>query len=174
MAEERVFVALGSNLGDREAHLSAALRGLARTPGVEVWAASPVYETAAVGPPPQGPYLNAVLQLRSSLGPRALLARQLEIEAEQGRERGAVSNMARTLDIDLLLYGSQVFEKAGLTLPHPRMCERAFVLQPLCDLAPRLRHPLTGERIEELAARVFDPAALKLWSEQIAHPTVGA
>ena len=163
MLEDGVFIALGSNLGDREVHLSRALRGLAETPGVQVCAASPVYETAPVGPPPQGPYLNAVLQLRTSLSPGALLARQLEIEAEAGRERGSVPNRARTLDLDLLLFAGRNIEEPGLVVPHPRMCARGFVLEPLCDLAPGLRHPLSGETIEVLAGRVRDPSALKLW-----------
>ena len=113
MADDGVFIGLGSNLGDREAHLEGAVAALASSAGVELLAASRVYETAPVGPPPQGFYLNAVLRLRTSLAPRALLELQLEIETRAGRERG-VRDMARTLDLDLLLFGALVVESEGL------------------------------------------------------------
>ena len=159
MADDCVYVALGSNLGDREAHLEGAVRALASSAGIELLAISPVYETAPVGPPPQGHYLNAVLRLRTTLTPRALLERQLEVEASAGRERGE-RDAARTLDVDLLLFGARVVDEPGLVVPHPRMSERAFVLEPLCDLAPELRHPTLGLTIEELVRRVRDPAAV--------------
>ena len=162
MADDGVFIGLGSNLGDREAHLEGAVAALASSAGVELLAASRVYETAPVGPPPQGFYLNAVLRLRTSLAPRALLELQLEIETRAGRERG-VRNMARTLDLDLLLFGALVVDEPGLAVPHPRLSERAFVLEPLCDLAPNLRHPTLGLTIEELARRVREPAAVKCY-----------
>ena len=147
-------------MGDREAHLERAAQALGSSAKIELLAASRVYETAPVGPPPQGPYLNAVLRLRTSLAPRALLERQLEIEASAGRERGE-RDAARTLDVDLLLFGLRVVDEPGLVIPHPRMSERAFVLEPLCDLAPQLRHPTLGLTIEELARRVRDPSAVK-------------
>jgi 2-amino-4-hydroxy-6-hydroxymethyldihydropteridine diphosphokinase len=159
VADDDVFIALGSNLGDREAHLQAAVAALAVSPGIELVAASGVYETAPIGPPPQGPYLNAALSLRTSLSPGALLKRQLEIEASAGRERG-VRDGARTLDVDLLLFGARIVEEPGLSIPHPRMFERAFVLEPLCDLAPGFRHPTLDVTLEELALRVRDPDAV--------------
>ena len=91
----------------------------------------------------------------------ALLARLLEIEREQGRTRGEVRNAARTLDLDLLLQGERRDSGPELVLPHPRMCERAFVLEPLRDLAPELVHPIAGETVEKLAARVRDPRAVR-------------
>jgi 2-amino-4-hydroxy-6-hydroxymethyldihydropteridine diphosphokinase len=100
--EVDAYVALGSNLGDREAHLAVAIEALRTRPGVRVTAVSRVYETAPVGPPHQGPYLNAVARLRTGLAPRELLATLLEIEAAEGRQREAGRYCARTLDLDLL------------------------------------------------------------------------
>ena len=158
------LVALGSNLGDRAAHLRAAVAALAATPGVEPVAFSHLYETDPLGPPPQGPYLNAVVRLRTKLAPGALLARLLEIEREQGRERGkAQRNAARSLDLDLLDYDGRCLslDEPPLELPHPRLHERAFVLEPLAELAGELVHARLGQRFADLAAQVRDPAAVR-------------
>jgi len=155
-------VALGSNLGDRDAHLRKALAALQATDGIEVVAASPVYETDPVGPPPQGPYLNAAVQLKTALSPTALLDRLLEIENSQGRSRGPERNAARTLDLDLLFYGERVVTLSDLEIPHPRLAERAFVLAPLRDLAPDWIHPVLGDTVDALFDRVCDPAAVRL------------
>ena len=157
------YVSIGTNLGDRAAHLIGALRGLAALPGTRLVACSPIFETAPYGPPPQGPYLNATAQIATSLAPRALLDGLLAIERRAGRSRGA-ANAARTLDLDLLLHGDRRIEESGLVVPHPRLAERPFVLEPLAALAPALLHPLLGESIETLAARVRDPAAAWRWS----------
>jgi 2-amino-4-hydroxy-6-hydroxymethyldihydropteridine diphosphokinase len=162
-SEVDAYVSLGSNLGDREAHFAAALGALRARAGVRVIALSAVYETDPVGPLPQGPYLNAVVHLRTRLSPRALLACLQQIEAAAGRTRGAERNLARTLDLDLLLHGAQTLDEPGLTLPHPRLHERAFVLEPLCELAPDLVHPKLRRRIDELARRVRDPAAVRFF-----------
>lgn len=154
------YVALGSNLGDREAQLRAAIAALRADPEILVEAVSTVYETAPVGPPPQGPYLNAVVRLRTPLAPRALLARLLAIEVAAGRVRDGRRWSARSLDLDLLVYGELLLDEPGLCLPHPRLHERAFVLEPLCELAPRLVHPRLGASIAELARRVRDPKAV--------------
>jgi len=159
--KEQVYVAMGSNLGDRGAHLAAALAALRATEGVEVVAVSPLYETDPVGPPPQGPYLNGAIELATTLTPDALLERLLEIEASRGRTRGPDRNAPRTLDLDLLLYGDRKSSGPGLEIPHPRLADRPFVLEPLCDLAADLVHPILGETIEELARRVRDPAAVR-------------
>ncbi len=155
------LVGLGSNLGDRASQLRSALDALDATPGIELITVSAFYETDPVGPAPQGPYLNAAVRLRTTLPPRALLHRLLEIEAAAGRERGAQKNAARTLDLDLLLYGELRIEEDALTVPHPRLHERAFVLEPLAEIAADAVHPVLGVRIDALAARVRNPAAVR-------------
>lgn len=131
------FVALGSNVGDRAAHVAHALRRLGDIPGTRVVAASRVIETAPVGPPGQGPYLNAVAHLRTSIAPAGLLAFLLEVERERGRTRSPEErHAARTLDLDLLLYADWEIREPGLEVPHPRMAEREFVLAPLGEIAP--------------------------------------
>jgi len=148
---EVAFVALGSNLGDRAAHLAGALAGLRAIPGVAALVCSSIYETAPVGPPGQGPYLNAVARLETRLSPRALLERLLALEAAAGRTRSGVRDEARTLDLDLLLFGARCLDEPGLCVPHPRLHQRPFVLAPLRELAPDLRHPRLGRSLAELA-----------------------
>lgn len=136
MAE--VYIALGSNLGDRAGNLAAARAALARG-AVEIAAASSVYETAPWGPKPQGPYLNQVVRGTTGLAPEALLARLLEIERALGRRRETEERYGpRTLDLDILLYDDLVLREPALQVPHPRMLERAFVLVPLAEIAPEL------------------------------------
>jgi 2-amino-4-hydroxy-6-hydroxymethyldihydropteridine diphosphokinase len=155
------YVSLGTNLGDRATHLAFALRRLAALDATRVAGVSPVYETDPVGPPPQGPYLNAVVCLDTELGARDLLGALLAIERAAGRERSEERNAARTLDLDLLLHGDLVIDEPGLVVPHPRLAERPFVLEPLAALAPTLAHPVLGETIATLAARVRDPRAVR-------------
>ena len=158
-------VGLGSNVGDRSRHLDRALDRLESTPGVIVLEQSARYETDPVGGPPgQGPYLNAAVTLRTTLSPQALLARLLEIETDAGRRREGVPNASRELDLDLLLFEDRVIDEPGLTVPHPRLHERAFVLEPLRDVAPERVHPTLGETVEALAARVRDPDGVRPWS----------
>jgi 2-amino-4-hydroxy-6-hydroxymethyldihydropteridine diphosphokinase len=155
-------VALGSNLGDREALLAAARTRLANTLGVRLVAASRLYETEPVGPP-QGRYLNAAVALDTTLGASALLARLLEFERAAGRKRSGLRNTARTLDLDLLLFGHACIDTPELTLPHPRLHERAFVLLPLAEIAPDLLHPRLGLRIDTLAARAPGASGVRPW-----------
>jgi 2-amino-4-hydroxy-6-hydroxymethyldihydropteridine diphosphokinase len=133
----RAFLALGSNLGDRLANLQLALDELAQHTAVDVIAVSRVYETTPVGGPKQGEYLNAVVALDTSLSPHELLhlAQAIEQAAERVRD---VRWGPRTLDVDVLLYGDRTIDDPDLTVPHPRMWERAFVLVPLRDVAPEL------------------------------------
>ena len=154
------YVALGSNLGDRAAHLREALRALAAAERVAILAASQLYETAPLGPA-QGWYLNAAAHLRTSLPPRQLLELLQEIEARAGRERGPVRWSARTLDLDLLFYADGCIDEPDLIVPHPRLHERSFVLEPLRELAPDLVHPRLGATVAELAERVHDPGAVR-------------
>jgi 2-amino-4-hydroxy-6-hydroxymethyldihydropteridine diphosphokinase len=146
----RAYVGLGSNLGDRAAYLLLGLSALSRLPETRLLRLSPVYETDPVGPP-QPPYLNMVAELETELSPTGLLAEMLRIEKALGRERRERWG-PRTLDLDLLLYGDLVLEEAGLSVPHPRLHERAFVLVPLLDLLPEGRHPLLGQSFAELLA----------------------
>mgnify|MGYP001395828331 CR=1 FL=1 len=149
MTATRAFVALGSNLGDRAATLASALRCLAETSGVRLVAASDFHDTAPVGGPLGQPrFLNAVAELECELSPEALLTQLQRIEAQHGRER-AVPNGPRTLDLDLLLYGDLRRASAELTLPHPRLEEREFVLAPLAQLAAGLRLERCGRSVAE-------------------------
>ena len=145
------FIALGSNLGDRQAALDGAIQSLRDHDGISVLKVSTYHETAPVGGPPgQGPYLNAVVQIATSLSPEELLKALLEIETRFGRTRSK-ANDARTLDLDLLLYGDLIRSKPDPIVPHPRMHERAFVLEPLAELAPQIRHPVLGVSVRRLA-----------------------
>ena len=129
----RAFLGLGSNLGDRWAHLRAAVAGLP-----DVVAVSSVYETEAVGGPPgQGPYLNAVVELDTELSPRRLLEVARRLEEAAGRVRSERWG-PRPLDVDVLLMGDLAVDEPDLQVPHPRLWERTFVLAPLADLAPEL------------------------------------
>ncbi len=128
------YIALGSNLGPRDANLRFALEALAATPGVRVLRVSSFHETAPVGGPPgQGPYLNAAALLETSLSPRALLETLLSIESRAGRTR-SVPNAPRTLDLDLLLYADLAIAEPDLHVPHPRMWGRSFVVGPIREL----------------------------------------
>jgi 2-amino-4-hydroxy-6-hydroxymethyldihydropteridine diphosphokinase len=131
------YVALGSNLGDRAAHVAAAVTALGALPGTRLIAVSATYETAPVGPAGQQNYFNAVAALATSLAPLTLLDHLLAIEQARGRVRRERWG-PRTLDLDLLLHGGTVLDDPRLTLPHPRLLERAFVLAPLADVAPDL------------------------------------
>jgi len=151
---EIAHVALGSNLGERESHVAAALVALTRHAGVSNLLVSSLWETAPVGgPPDQGPYLNAAARFETPLCPRALLDLLLEIERCEGRERGE-PDAPRTLDLDLLFYGAQVIREEGLTVPHPRLHERAFVLAPLREIAAAWIHPELDASVEALAERL--------------------
>ncbi|MFH1747420.1 MAG: 2-amino-4-hydroxy-6-hydroxymethyldihydropteridine diphosphokinase [Planctomycetota bacterium] len=131
-----IYIGLGSNLGSRAEHIYSALRELAQDDTMCVKRCSRLHETTPVGGPPDQPlYLNAVAELSSELSPHDLLAHMQAIEAQHGRVR-AVRNGARTLDLDLLLYGQRVIDDADLVVPHPRMWERPFVMQPLAEICP--------------------------------------
>lgn len=145
------YVALGSNLGDRLDWLRKARAALAATPGLSVESASPAFETDAVATSPQPPYLNAVLRVTSKLRDAAdLLAACLAVERALGRERPAgIDKAPRTIDVDLLLHGSDVVAGPGIDVPHPRLLERPFVRIPLAAVAvPGLVHPVTGEALD--------------------------
>ena len=149
----RAYVGLGANLGDRKRTLLAAVDALAAEPGVEVVAVSALRETEPVGVGEQPRFLNGAVALETTLSARDLLERLLALEQRFGRVRMPGEHGPRTLDLDLLLYGHSVIDEAGLTVPHPRVHERRFVLEPLAELAPGLVVPGRGA-VESLLARV--------------------
>ncbi len=140
----RAYVGLGANLGDREQTLRAALDALGSTPGVDVVAVSSIRETEPVGYADQPRFLNAAAALETSLTPRELLDVLLEVERSLGRIRTGPRFGPRTIDLDLLLYGDERVDEPGLRVPHPRLAERAFVLEPLAELEPGLVVPGSG------------------------------
>lgn len=148
------WISLGSNIGDRRGILDAALAALAETPGVVVQAVSPYHETQAIGGPPgQGPFLNAAARLDTDLDPHQLLAALQGIENQAGRLR-TVRWGERTLDLDLLFFGHQFVHSEGLTVPHPRLAVRRFVLAPLAEIAPTFVDPVSGRMIANLLANL--------------------
>jgi 2-amino-4-hydroxy-6-hydroxymethyldihydropteridine diphosphokinase len=171
------LVAIGTNLGDRHANVAWALRGLQAVPRTRLTGRSALYETAPVGGPDnQGPFLNAVVSIETKLSAAELLAALHAIERTCGRER-EVRWAARTLDLDLLAFGETVSDDPALLLPHPRMHERRFVMVPVCDLAPAMRHPQLGLSMAELLARLpVEPGDLVMiaaaWGELVPEPSV--
>lgn len=144
-----IYIGIGANLGDREKTLQDATGILNEKPEIAIIAASAVYETAPIGVVDQPYFLNAVLQVHTSLSARSLLNCLLAIERKFGRQRETRWG-PRTLDLDILLYGDAIINQPGLQVPHPHLHERAFVLVPLCDLKPDLKHPVLGHSIQFL------------------------
>ena len=156
MASTRVAVALGSNLGDRHAHLTdavAALASIVHTPMCSPW-----YDTEPVGVGSQPRFLNGVLVGETPLGLRAFFDQLMALEARLGRVR-PFPGAPRTIDLDLILYGDVVMEEPGLVVPHPRFRERAFVLQPFADVAPHWRDPVSRRTIADLLVDLVGGAA---------------
>jgi 2-amino-4-hydroxy-6-hydroxymethyldihydropteridine diphosphokinase len=154
------YLGLGSNLGNRLAFLRGGRDALVDQSGIELTQTSGVYETEAIGGPEGNPlFLNTVLEIQTSLEAHQLLKACLEVEDEFGRSR-PVRWAPRTLDIDILFYADQVICEERLTIPHPRLQERDFVLAPLMEIAPDFKHPLLDQTITELAAGSSGVAAL--------------
>jgi 2-amino-4-hydroxy-6-hydroxymethyldihydropteridine diphosphokinase len=147
---QKAYIALGANLGNPVATVNDAIDALVALPSSVFLAMSSLYRTAPVGLKRQPDFINAVVAVKTHLAPRELLDALFVIEAQFGRER-TVKNAPRTLDLDLLLHGDVVMYEVGLTLPHPRMHERAFVLAPLAEIAPDLFIPGQGPLVEMLA-----------------------
>ena len=152
------YLSLGSNIGDREAHLREAIRRLETTGKVS--ALSSFYETEPVDFTQQALFLNCAVCLETSLAAGDLMSRLLEIERELGRER-VLKKGPRTIDIDILLFGDLVVNSAELTVPHPAMAERRFVLEPLAEIAPGVAHPVLKKTVRELLAEL--PAGQNVW-----------
>ncbi len=152
------YIGLGSNLGDRCATLDAAVAALGRIGGITVAAVSRYHETEPVGGPPgQGLFLNAAAALVTTLSPLGLLRELQNVETLLGRVR-TVHWGPRTLDLDLLLFGERVIDSPVLTVPHPHLMGRRFVLEPLAEIAPDAWHPVAGCTIKELLTRLDSPS----------------
>ena len=153
-----VYLALGSNVGDRERNLAAAVERLSSL--MTVRRVSPVYDTEPIEFTAQRWFLNQVIEGETDLFPMQLLTRLQKLERELGRVR-SIPKGPRTIDIDVLFYGRAVVHSAVLEIPHPRMSDRRFVLAPLADLAPDLRHPVTHKSVREML-EAAPPAAIRL------------
>ncbi|MFZ0639769.1 MAG: 2-amino-4-hydroxy-6-hydroxymethyldihydropteridine diphosphokinase [Candidatus Acidiferrales bacterium] len=149
-----VYISLGSNVGDREQQIAAAIQALG-TRGIRILRQSSIYSTEPVDVATQSWFLNCVLEVETELMPRQLLRTFQEIENELGRKH-TVRRGPRVIDLDILLYGTSVIHSQELEVPHPRMSHRRFVLVPLAEIAPALRHPVENKSIEELLAETED------------------
>lgn len=150
-----VLIAVGSNLDNRRENLDLALHWLEKTPGIKILEMSSVRETEPVGGAPQGKYLNAVWLAETELSPEKLLGELLGIEKKMGRERGE-PDAPRTIDLDILFFGDQVIDKPGLTVPHPRLAGRVFVLEPLAELVPEWIHPKLKKTMRALLEEALE------------------
>jgi 2-amino-4-hydroxy-6-hydroxymethyldihydropteridine diphosphokinase len=143
-----VYLSLGSNIGDRQTNLQVAIEQM-RAAGIRIVRISPLYETEPVDLTTQRWFLNLVVEAETDLFPLQLVTRTQKIERALGRVR-TIPKGPRTIDIDILLYGNAVIRGETLEVPHPRMADRRFVLVPLADLAPQLRHPITHRTVRDM------------------------
>lgn len=155
-----VYLGLGSNMGDRQANLDRALGLLVQRLLVRV--VSSIYETEPVGDVEQPRFLNMVVKVSSRLAPSELLDLAKGIELKLGRRSGG-SGAPRVIDVDILFYGDRILEAPQLTIPHPRLSERAFVLVPLAEISPELVHPVNGKTVKELLKRVTEKQGVFRW-----------
>jgi 2-amino-4-hydroxy-6-hydroxymethyldihydropteridine diphosphokinase len=144
------FISIGSNMGDRLRNCCEGLKALCADGAVQLAACSPFYETAPVDYLDQDWFLNAAAKIHTPLAPLDLLAKMQSVQATAGRKRGGIRFGPRLLDLDLILYESQVMRTPELTIPHERMHKRRFVLQPICDIDPMVLHPVLGQTVRTL------------------------
>lgn len=161
MNEKTVYIALGSNLGDRALMLARAVEAM-NSAGIRVMRQSSFYVTEPVDAPGQSHFLNAVVEAQTSLLPLQLMHALLKIELSLGRRR-TTPNAPRTIDLDLLFYGSSVIRSREIEVPHPRIAERRFVLVPLAEIAPDLPHPVVQKSVAQLLAETSDRSDVRLW-----------
>ena len=160
---KRVFLGIGTNLGDREANLKKAVENIRESIGPVIRSSS-VYETEPWGFRSENQFLNIVVEVETDLKPSGLLGRMLMIEANMGRLRGGKEYMSRLIDLDILLYGNEILETKSLIVPHPKMQERRFVLVPLNEIAPDLVHPILGMDINTLLKKCKDKSKVVKYS----------
>jgi len=161
MKPRLVYIAMGSNVGDRAATLARAVEEMSRA-GLRVLRRSSLYATQPVGGPPQAWFLNAVVEAETDWMPLRLLHALQAIERSLGRRRMVIRG-PRTLDLDVLFYGGSVIRSRELEVPHPRLPQRRFVLAPLAELAPALSHPLLHKTVTELLAETGDSSQVRRW-----------
>lgn len=161
------YIGVGSNLGDRLRNIKGALRSLKETEDVALKKCSPVYETQAWGEKNQRDFLNLVVKIISRLSPRELLFKLKEIEKKTGRRPGGERWAAREIDLDILFCGNKVIRGEDLEIPHPLIQERAFVLKPLSDLAPSLKHPMLGLTVRQMLKSLKSHAGVVLRKKNI-------